>query len=495
MKTTRQPLYQRFAEQIRASLQNGVLRPGDRLSSVRQASQQHGLSVTTVVRAYELLESGGLIESHPQSGYFVRARFAAESASASALTLDPAFPAVNVSPAEPDRSQPLPVSAEVDVSRHVLATLKSIHQNDAIPLGSPYPDPTLFPARRISQYNGAILRSGGPLGVLDDLPPGHPDLIRQIVRRHLETGLSVDPGDVVITVGATEAINLCLQAVAKAGDTIAVESPTFYAMLHAIERLGMRAIEIPTDPRLGMDIAALKKIMQSQPIAACMVMPNFQNPLGFEMPEENKRQLVELGSRYNMPIIENGVCNELYFGTAHPSVLKAYDKRGIVLYCSSFSKSLTSAYRIGWTLPGRYREQVEKLKFLNTLSTSTLPQRAIAAYLTAGGYDRHLRRVRRTLQQRCDIMSAFVGRFFPAGTRITRPTGGYVLWIELPAAIDSMALYRQALAEGITIAPGRLFSTSDAYRSFIRMNYSYSWTPQIEQAIRRLGEMLTAILE
>ncbi|HWX03042.1 PLP-dependent aminotransferase family protein [Collimonas sp.] len=481
MKTTRQPLYQRFAEQLRASLENGVLRPGDRLSSVRQAATQHGLSITTVVRAYELLESSGLIESHPQSGYFVRARFTAA-----------ALPA---SPDEPGRSMPLPVSAEVDVSRHVLATLKSIHQHDAVPLGSPYPDPLLFPAHRISQYHGSVLRSGGPLGVLDDLPPGHPELIRQIVRRHLETGLSISPDDVVVTVGATEAINLCLQAVAKAGDTIAVESPTFYAMLHAIERLGMRAIEVPTDPRLGMDIAALSKIMQSQPVAACMVMPNFQNPLGFEMPEENKRQLVELGARYNMPIIENGVYNELYFGNAHPSVLKAYDKRGMVLYCSSFSKSLTSAYRIGWTLPGRYRAQVEKLKFLNTLSTSSLPQRAIAAYLTAGGYDRHLRRVRRTLQQRCDIMSAFVGRFFPAGTRITRPSGGYVLWIELPAAIDSMALYRQALAEGITIAPGRLFSTSDAYRSFIRLNYSYSWTPQIELALRRLSELAADMLD
>ena len=491
MKTSRrQPLYQRLAEQVSASVRSGVLRPGDRISSVRQASQQHGMSITTVVRAYELLESSGVIESHPQSGYFVRPQFGRVGAAPAQASLSE-----HASPAEPERSEPLPVSAEVDVSRHVLATLKSIHQNDAIPLGSPYPDPALFPARRISQYNGAILRSGGPLGVLDDLPPGHPDLIRQIVRRHLETGLSVDPGDVVITVGATEAINLCLQAVAKAGDTIAVESPTFYAMLHAIERLGMRAIEIPTDPRQGIDVAALKAIMQTQPIAACMVMPNFQNPLGFEMPEENKRQLVELGARYNMPIIENGVYNELYFGTAHPSVLKAYDKRGMVLYCSSFSKSLTSAYRIGWTLPGRYREQVEKLKFLNTLSTSTLPQRAIAAYLTAGGYDRHLRRVRSTLMQRCDIMSAFVARFFPTCTRITRPAGGYVLWIELPAAIDSMALYRQALAEGITIAPGRLFSTSDAYRSFIRLNYSYSWTPEIEHAMHRLAEMLAAMLD
>ena len=222
----------------------------------------------------------------------------------------------------------------------------------------------------------------------------------------------IDPNEIVVTVGATEAINLCLQAVGKAGDIVAVESPTFYAMLHAIERMGMRAIEVATHPREGIDLAALETILDQHQIAACMVMPNFQNPLGFQMPDEKKRALVELISKRQVPVIENDVYNELYYGDAHPTSLKSYDTEGLVLHCASFSKSLTSAYRIGWALPGRYRDQVEKLKFLNTLTTPTIPQLAIAEYLEHDGYEHHLRHIRKIYAQQANIMRAAVQRFF-----------------------------------------------------------------------------------
>jgi DNA-binding transcriptional MocR family regulator len=254
--------------------------------------------------------------------------------------------------------------------------------------------------------------------VLDDLPPGAPPLIRQITRRYLENGLAVDPNEVIVTIGATEAINLCLQAVAKPGDTIAVESPTYYAMLHAIERLGMRAVEVATDPVEGIDVQALAKLLDERPVAACMVMPNFQNPLGFQMPDERKQALVELLTARDIPVIENDVYGELFYGDVHPTSLKSYDRAGIVLHCSSFSKTLTNAYRIGWALPGRYRERVERLKFLNTLTTSTIPQLAIAEFLRKDGYDFHLRRVRKAYAQQANIMAAAVRRFFPPGTRV-----------------------------------------------------------------------------
>jgi len=302
--------------------------------------------------------------------------------------------------------------------------------------------------------------------------------------------MAVDPNEVIITVGATEAINLCLQAVAKPGDVIAVESPTFYAMLHAIERLGMKAIEVSTHPESGIDIDALAAIADSQTIAACMVMPNFQNPLGFQMPDERKRELVEFATKRDIPVIENGVYNELYFGNSHPSTLKAYDTKGLVLHCSSFSKSLTAAYRIGWALPGRYRDQLEKLKFLNTLTSPTIPQQAIAEYLERDGYEHHLRRVRKAYAQQANLMKVVVSRFFPEGTRMSNPAGGYVLWIELPPKVDGMRLYNLALDEGITIGPGYMFSVSDAtYRNFIRLNYSSPWTSEIEQAVITIGKL------
>ena len=468
--------YEKLANDIDALIGSGVLLPGERIPSVRHTSQQHKLSITTVLRAYALLESRGAIESRPQSGYFVRKR------------------ATVLVSREIQPSNPQPVSVEVDVSQLVLTTLRSIGTDEAVPLGSPYPDPSLFPWQRLIQYANSIARRHHSWSLIDDLPPGNEELIRQIARRHLENGLSVDPHEIIITVGATEAINLCLQAVAKPGDTIAVESPTFYAMLHAIERMGMRAIEVATDPNEGISIEAFEKIIAEQRIAACMVMPNFQNPLGFQMSDQRKAALVDLLARHEIPAIENGVYNELYFGESHPTSLKSYDKKGLVLHCASFSKSLSSAYRIGWTLAGRYRDRVEKLKFLNTLTTSSISQMAITEYLKNDGFDHHLRRVRKAYAQQANIMAAAIKRFFPDGTRISHPKGGYVLWVELPEAVDSMKLYHRALESGITIAPGRMFSVSNAYKHCIRLNYSYPWTTEIDQALILLAKLITEFL-
>ena len=471
-------LYEKLVSDIEQLVAKGVLLPGERIPSVRQTSQQHKLSITTVLRAYVKLESMGVIESRPQSGYFVRAR--AGDARATDLCMQ--------------ASQPSTVPAEVHVSRLVLSTLRSIGLHDAIPLGSPYPDPSLFPWERINQYAGAVARRNRAWNVTDDLPPGNPQLIREIARRYMENGLAVDPDEIIVTVGATEAINLCLQAVAKPGDTIAVESPTFYAMLMAVERLGMKVVEVSTDPYDGISIEALADIMARQPIAAVMVMPNFQNPLGFQMSDQRKRALVQLLEQHDVPAIENGVYNELYYGDAHPSSLKSWDRKGMVLHCSSFSKSLSSAQRVGWALAGRYRGKVEELKFLNTLATSSFPQLAIAEYLQNDGYEQHLRRTRKAYAQQARIMAAAVLRFFPAGTKISHPQGGYVLWVELPGDIDSMQLYRRALECKITVGPGRMFSVSQAYKHCIRLNYSYPWSVGVEQAIILLGKLITEFL-
>jgi len=475
-------LYETLAADIAGQVARGVLLEGERLPSVRQASQHRSLSISTVLRAYSLLESRGVIESRPQSGYFVRIR----PRSGAALARPAAGPAL--------QAPALVLSSEVDVSRLVLSTLRTIRTLNAVPLGSPYPDPAPFPWPRISQYANAIARRNQQWNMMDDLPPGNPQLIRQIARRHMENGLAVDPSEIIITVGATEAINLCLQAVARPGDTIAVESPTFYAFLHAIERMGMRAIEVPTDPREGISIEGLRGILAQQRIAACMVMPNFQNPLGFQMPDERKRELVELLSQHDIPVIENDVYNELYYGDSHPTCLKAYDTKGLVLHCSSFSKSLTANYRIGWALPGRYTAQVEKLKFLNTLTTPTLPQLAIADYLQNDGYDRHLRKVRKGYEERARMMAAAVLRFFPEGTRVSEPQGGYVLWVGLPGGVDAMQLYALALERKITVGPGHMFSARGSYTDYIRLNYSYPWSKETEEALRTLGRLVEDLL-
>ncbi|WP_296950424.1 PLP-dependent aminotransferase family protein [uncultured Massilia sp.] len=463
-------LYESLAADVASLIEQGVMREGERIPSVRQTSQHHNLSISTVIRAYLLLESQGLIESRPQSGYFVR----------------PLRKPLPEAPAMP-QSCPIAVALapELDVSHLVLSTLRSIEQG-SVPFGSPYPDPELYPAARINQHASSIGRQHGH-GHAADLPPGNPELIRQIARRHLENGLAVDPNEILITVGATEAINLCLQAVARPGDAIAVESPCYYAVLHAIANAGMRAVEIPADGRDGISLEGLERAIREDGIVAAVVMPNYQNPLGFEMSDARKRALVDLMHAHGLPLIENDVYNELYFGDAHPTSLKGFDRDGLVLHCNSFSKSLTPASRIGWTLPGRYRAQVEKLKFLNTLGTPALPQLAIAQYLQQDGYDFHLRRLRKHLAQQARIMAAAVRRFFPPGTTVSEPAGGYVLWVGLPGGAAALPLYARAQERGISVGPGDMFATGPAFRHHIRLNYSYPWTPESEAALRTLG--------
>jgi len=466
-----QTLYEKLVVEILRAIDEGVLKAGDRLPSIREAASARRLSITTVKRAYQALESQGAVEGRPKAGYFVRTVHA-----------PPEAPLVPV-------SEPEPVSTPVDVGRLVLWTLQRLRGKKALPLGAPYPDPALFSWRRVYRRTDGIARQLADWDVADDLPPGHPELIRQIARRHQRNGLDVDPTEIVITAGATEALNLCLQAVARPGDTIAVESPTYFGMLQAIERMGMRAIEVPTDPQRGIDIDALARLLERQRIDACMTMPNIQNPLGFIMSDERKRALVELAARHAMPLIENGVFNELYYGEEPPTTLKSFDTAGLVLHCGSFTKSLSAGARIGWAVAGRYREQVEQLKFINTHSTSSLAQRGVANFLAHDGWDHQLRGVRQALEERGALMRSMVRRFFPDGTCMSQPRGGYLLWIELPGRVDTLALYREALDRGISIAPGRVFSNGELYGHFLRLNYSFEWTPPIEEAIKTLARM------
>lgn len=473
-------LYETLAADIAGQIAQGVIREGERIPSVRQTSQHHNLSVSTVIRAFLLLESQGVIESRPQSGYFVRRR----PPGAALPTTAPLPPA----PAEVARAPSL------DISALVLTTLRSIDQG-SVPFGSPYPDPALFPWARLNHYATSIGRRGGGRMPLSDLPPGNPELIRQIARRHLDNGLAVDVSDIIVTAGATEAINLCLQAVARPGAAIAVETPTYYALLQAVRRLGMRVLEIATDPQRGIDLAALERAIETDDVAACVVMPNFQNPLGFRMPEECQRALVDLLARHDLPVIENDVYHELYYGDSHPASLKHFDTHGLVMHCNSFSKSLTNGWRIGWTLPGRCHAQVERLKFLNSPSMPSLPQLAIAEYLRTDGYDYHLRRVRKTLAQQASIMAAAVLRFFPDGTSVSTPAGGYLLWVGLPPGVQALELYARAQERGISLAAGDMFAASGAWRHHIRLNYSYPWNPAMEAAVRTLGLVAGELME
>ncbi len=467
-------LYKQVAARISQLIDVGTLRPGERVPSVRKFSRQQNVSIATVLQAYRLLESRGVVEARPQSGYYVRLRHWTP-------------------PAEPAIYKPRPAATKISVSDLVRQVIKATRDPSMVRLGATLPSPDLFPTQQLNRTMAAVGRRNPVLANSYDPAPGNPALRQQIARRSVEGGCSLSPDDIIITCGCTEALHLSLRAVAKPGDTIAIESPTFFGILQMVESLGMKACEIPTYPREGICLDELKKRLRSCRIKACVFTLNFSNPLGSCMPDEKKERLVELLADHNVPLIEDDLYGCLSFSPNRPRTAKSFDKNGMVLLCDSFTKTLAPGYRVGWCAPGKFKAKVEYLKIVTTSANATLPQMAIADFLANGSFDHHVRRIRKFYEEQVQVMTNAVSRYFPAGTKATRPAGGMVLWVELPQHICALELYRRALHERITIAPGPMFSCAGKFENFIRLSCANPWSEKIENGLVRLGQLMSEL--
>jgi DNA-binding transcriptional MocR family regulator len=463
-------LYEKLAEHVAALIASGALPAGERLPSVRQLSRERRVSIATVTHAYALLELRGLIETRPRSGYYVSGERSGRSA-------------------DSPRTRATARNTRVDVSELVFEILDSVRDRKVVPFGSAFPSPTLFPWRNLARHLGAAARRMDPWSTVESLPPGSTELRRQIARRYLRFGTRVLADEIVVTNGAMEALNLALRAVAKPGDAIAIESPTFYACLQAVESLGLRAVEIPTDAREGVDLGALARALDAHRVRACWFMTSFQNPLGATMPDDKKRELVRLLESRDVPLIEDDVYAELYFGPQRPAAAKTFDASGLVLHCGSFSKCLAPGYRIGWVAAGRFARDVQRRKITTSLATSIPVQDGIAEVLRHEGFDEHLEKLRRALASQQRALLRSLERHWRGDYRVTRPSGGYFAWLELPRGVDTLELQRAALERGISIAPGPIFSPRREYRSCVRLNYGHPWTADLDRAVQRLAAL------
>jgi DNA-binding transcriptional MocR family regulator len=463
-------LYEQMAGKIHSLIERGTLRPGDRVPSVRKLSAQHDVSIATVLQAYMLLEDRGLIEARPQSGYYVRPRFRELLA-------------------EPTKTEPSATPCCVSVCELGMRLLRTISDPGVVGLGAGTPSPELLPTHKLNRVLAGVARRGGAATNRYEPPAGNVEFRRQIARRSLDWGCALTADDFISTIGCMEAINLSLRAVAKPGDSIAVESPTFFGTLQAIESLGMKAVEVGTYPRQGMCLDELSAAIRRHKIAAVLLTPNFQNPLGALMPDEKKKALVEMLAKKEIPLIEDDIYGDLQHEGPRPKVAKAFDKEGLVLLCGSVSKTLAPGFRVGWCAPGRFKDAVERLKFGNTIASPVLSQLAIAEFLQNGGYDHHLRKIRKSYAQQVRQMHEAIAKYFPEGTKVTQPTGGFVLWVELPKHVNTLDLFEKAAKQKVGIAPGPLFSPKPNYKNFLRINCGHPFTPQIEQAVMTVGRL------
>jgi len=462
-------LYQSLAGEIAGLIDAGTLRPGDRIPSVRELSRAKSASVSSVLSAYRVLEDRGLIESRPQSGYYVRT--------------------APLGPAEPARSEPSPAAASVEIGEFSVRYTHDTHDPKFVQIGAALPHPDLLPTAKLARSIARMGRLRRAHSNSYDLPVGCSALREQVAKRMFKAGFAVGPEDIIATTGAQEALNLALHAVCAPGDIVAVESPAFFGTLQAVEMHGLKIVEIASEARDGMCLEALKRALGRHKIKAVIATPTFSNPLGALMPEAKKKALVEMLAARGIPLIDDDVYGDLpHDGLDRPKAAKAYDRDGGVIYCSSVSKTMAPGYRVGWIIPGRWRAKVERFKMVSNVSTACLPQLAVADILANGGYDRHLRRIRAAYARTTALMRHAVAESFPAGTRLSNPRGGFVLWAELPGKADTLALYDRARRAGVIMAPGPLFSATGRFRNAMRLNCSH-WNPQIERAVAVLGRL------
>lgn len=465
----KEALYQKIAKVIEDQIASNTLKFGDKLPSIRSIQKIYNVSINTARQAFLELESKSLIEPRPKSGYFV------SKTSQRKFSL-PSMAKLNIS------------SQEQHPEDLIIRFFNTLSDKDITQFSLGIPDKNLLPTARLNKGIINAVRNLPDGGSNYEPVQGNVYLRRTVAKWTMVMEGKLTEDDIIITSGATNAIFLCLMAVTKPGDTVAVESPVYFGILQVIKSLGLKAIEIPTHPITGIDLEAVKKVLPR--INACCFVTNFSNPLGCMMPEEHKKELVTMLTQHNIPLIEDDLYGNLYFGTTRPKPCKAFDEAGIVMWCGSASKTLAPGYRVGWVAPGKYKDKIIRHKLLQTISTPTLYQEVLAEFMEHGRYDHHLHNFRNKIYANCLQFQHAIEDYFPDNTKISQPQGGFMLWLEIDKKIDTAVLYEAAIKQKIGFAPGRMFSQHNQYNNCMRLNFALEWNKKVDFDLKRLGNIV-----
>ena len=471
------PLYHQVAGQIENMIDLGTYQTGERLPGVRRLSKDFGVSVGTVLEALYRLQNSGKLEARPRSGYYVAAQMADLPATINAKTIQ---------------------TAPKSVSNQAMVLTLASASNDPkiVQLGAALPHPDYQPRNALARHFRTALREHPYATSTYEFPPGYAPLRKIIATRMHRAGIQLHPDQITITNGCQEAVTICLSVVAKPGDIIAVESPAYYGLLQCIESLGMRALELETDPVSGVDPGLLDSALKRWPVKACVLTANGNNPLGYITSDENKRDILRVLKNHTVALIEDDIYGDLslfgHGGGERPKAMSAFATKQLTFYCSSFSKTVSPAIRVGWIASNALNEQVRHAKFLRNIATASIDQIALANYLANSAYDRHLDKHRDQYTINARKMLSAITEYFPAETRATHPRAGFTIWVQMPQGIDGNVLTYACLKAYIGIFPGQLFSASGRYKNYIRLSCAQPVTDKIVRAMKTVGSLALA---
>lgn len=461
-------LYQEIANTIARQIKSAIWKTGDKLPSLRTISQEYGVSLNTAIQAYYELEKGGLVISRPKSGYIVNYKPLRLSA-----------------PTTTQPSAKLERKGNDDLISEVYRNIEDVSIT-RFSLG--IPEDALLPIAKLNKELISAMRTLPGSGNRYENPQGNSRLRKNIARFAYSWNSNLVADDIITTTGVTNSTSLALSAITQKGDTIAVESPVYFGILQLATNLGLRVLELPTNPIIGIDLDALREVLPQ--INVCLLVSNFSNPMGSCMPDEHKKAVVGMLSAYDIPLIEDDLYGDVFFGSSRPKPCKYFDERGLVLWCGSVSKTLAPGYRVGWIAPGKFKEAIIQQKHIHLISTPTLNQEAVANFMENDRYENHLRKLRHELQTNSLHFARTVMDYFPEDTKIITPQGGFMMWVELNNKIDTEKLYYRAMQQKISIAPGRMFTLQDQYRNCMRLSYGQCWSPVIEERLITLSKII-----
>jgi DNA-binding transcriptional MocR family regulator len=468
-------LYHDLEMSLRKKILQGSYPPASKLPSIRQMCLQVNVSKTTVLSAYTRLEAQGLIEARDRSGYYVRSAINLQNSHRTSLK-------------QPNTSQP--IMTPVLISR-TQVFLDIMHRGAVFDLISPGQDvPANTQLRRCLSKGMRQQNSSQQLNY--DQPRGNRELINQICNNTNLGAGSMQPEDVIISNGCQHALLLAIIATTEPNDIIAIESPAFYGALQLIEVLGRKVLEISSSTDSGLNLETLAQAAANWDIRAIIVSPAFSTPTGACMPEQNKITLLAIAAQHMFTIIEDDIYASLYFRFEKPRSIYSYDTQGLVILCSSLSKSVSRDLRIGWIASKKYSQKILALKIATVMASSASQQQGLSYYIKEGHLDRHLKQRRQLLESQKNQLLTLIQQHMSHAISVSQPHGGLVLWLELGNDIDTMALYKKAREQGITITPGSLFSAQNTYQSYLRVSFSQPWSEERRAAFKLLAKLTKA---
>lgn len=451
-----QTLVESIVAAVSRAIESGQWRPGVRIPSIRRFASENSVSPFTVVEAYDRLLSQGYLFSRPGSGFYVQSRSHKQDARAAAQLED------------------------LPVDDHWLLRNVYEHSDRGIQAGCGWLPPAWYDIESHQKALRTVARHGD-MNLRYGDPKGYPALRRQLSHHLAEKGLPVDDGRIVLTQGASKALDMVACALLKPGDTVLVDDPGYCNLLSCLAFRGFNIIGVPWTEQ-GPDIAQLSALLRQHSPRAFFTNPWLQNPTGASYSVSTAHQVLKLAEAHELLLVEDNVSGD--FTQGRQPTLAALDGLQRVIYIDSFSKTLSPGLRVGFiACPDDMVERLLRYKMMSGLTTPELNERMVLELLGEGRYRKQVERLRsRLAEAQYSVAQALQGLGWQL---FTRPDNGLFLSARAPQELDTRKLAETALKHDILLAPGRLFRPYGDDSQWMRFNVAFANNDRLWEFLAR----------